>query len=226
MASATIAFQKSKKTACLSAIALALGMSVAAHAQQSVSKPDFWPSKYKWHDYSQSAPQPVYNGKVKLMEKEGWVEAIDFNTLPLQHAIVRVRGNGERKIALFVDPTCPVSHSMELAINRLDNVTLYTFVVPTLNTDESRKRSERIACAGDNQQQAQAYENLMIADVAPKAVAPCKHTVDKVLASIRGLISPMDGTDFSRVSPTLVLGNGLIMDGGITKEDVEEHLQY
>ena len=34
------------------------------------------------------------------------ITAIDFKTLPLKDAITIVRGNGERKLAVFEDPNC------------------------------------------------------------------------------------------------------------------------
>ena len=32
--------------------------------------------------------------------------AIDFNKLPLHQAVKQVKGNGERKLAIFTDPNC------------------------------------------------------------------------------------------------------------------------
>jgi len=76
---------------------------------------------------------PVSGNTIKPSHPPGWTKGIDFNSLPLEKAIVRVRGTGENKIALIVDPSCPYSRQQEKELESIDNVTIYTFVENTLN---------------------------------------------------------------------------------------------
>jgi len=197
----------------------------AAHAQSPsalIKKPSYWPSKYVWHDYKKTAPQPAYEGKIEFIKKDEWPEAINFKTLPLQHAIVRVRGNGERKIALFTDPTCPQSTALERTINKLDNVTIYTFVVPVLNNARSRPLSEQIMCQPTNQARAQAYDDLALNRSTPQVVAPCEHAIDQVMQALDGLISPDDGYRYDETSPNIIFENNLILAGAVSLKEFRE----
>jgi len=190
-------------------------------------KPANWPSHYIWRDYTQTAPQPVYNGKIRLMKKKGLSEAVDFKTMPLQHAIVRVRGNGKRKMAIFSDPTCPVSSDLEKTLNTLDDVTIYTFVVPVLPNKLAPLLSEQIMCRATNRERAHVYENLMINKVDPIGMASCTEaaeTVKKAKKSFTGLTGPNDGMVFSNYSPVVFLENGYIIPGLLTKSEFEDYL--
>jgi len=217
----TTIFRQAQSVALSVAIAVFAATSAQAQTSSALTqKPDYWPSKYKWYDYKQTAPQPVYEGKVQFIKKKGWTEAINFKTLPLQHAIVRVRGTGERKIAIFTDPTCPYSSELERNINKLNNVTIYTFVLPMLNNKRSRPLSEQIACQPTNQERAQAYEDLALNRTTPQVVAPCANAIDKVLASLDGLVSPMDGYIYAKMSPTIVYDNNGVMSGALKMSDI------
>jgi hypothetical protein len=56
---------------------------------------------------------------------------IDFNGLPLEHAIKTVRGDGARQLAVFSDPDCPYCLVLEReTLSKIDNVTIYTFLYP------------------------------------------------------------------------------------------------
>ena len=46
------------------------------------------------------------------------VNAIKWDTLPLDHAIKIVRGNGSRKIAIFEDPNCGYCKRFERDLHR------------------------------------------------------------------------------------------------------------
>jgi thiol:disulfide interchange protein DsbC len=81
-------------------------------------------------------------------------QRIAFDTLPLADAIKTVRGKGERVIAVFSDPDCPFCRRLETELDKLDNVTLYTFLYPleglhpeAKGTRRSRSGVPRIALA-------------------------------------------------------------------------------
>ena len=63
---------------------------------------------------------------------------IAFSSLPLDLAIKKVKGNGERRIAVFSDADCPFCARLENEFKNVDNVTIYTFLYPIdqLHPDE------------------------------------------------------------------------------------------
>jgi|SRR5690606_1223974 len=211
--------------------ALSLGfaamMSVSAFA--SAEQPTDWPSQYKWHEYKQTAEQPVRNGRVKtfLNGKEG--DGFRFDSLPLQHAVVRVRGTGEQKIALIVDPLCPYSRQYERSLNKLDNVTIYTFIVPVLNKNPGSKNwkmTERILCEPDNKTRAETYEAWIVGGISPPQVTGCEHAIKAMLSSLRGARGHHTGTMFDSVSPVTVFDElHLAYSGAIRVEFVERLIE-
>ena len=76
------------------------------------------------------------------------LNAIKFSDLPLEQAIKQVRGNGKRVIATFEDPTCGYCKRLAKDLQKLENVTIYTFLYPILSED-SLKKSRQIWCAAD-----------------------------------------------------------------------------
>ena len=96
------------------------------------------------------------------------IMAIDFKSLPFKDAITWVKGNGERKIAVFEDPNCGYCKRFERDIAKLDNVTVFVFLYPILGKD-SVEKSKSIWCAKDA---AKSWQDWMVRDQAP-AVANC-----------------------------------------------------
>src|SRR5439155_18507148 len=62
---------------------------------------------------------------------------ISFATLPLDDAVKTVRGDGTRVVAVFSDPNCPYCKVLDGELAKLDNVTLYTFLVPWISPDRT-----------------------------------------------------------------------------------------
>lgn len=54
----------------------------------------------------------------------------DFNLLPLQNAIRITKGNGSRRFAVFSDPDCPYCKKLESEVSKMDNYTMYVFLMP------------------------------------------------------------------------------------------------
>lgn len=54
--------------------------------------------------------------------------SIDWQKLPLQDAIKTVKGNGKRQLAIFSDPNCPYCKQLEAELDKLNDVTIYTFI--------------------------------------------------------------------------------------------------
>ncbi|MBN8506409.1 MAG: DsbC family protein [Burkholderiales bacterium] len=74
---------------------------------------------------------------------------VNFASLPLKDAMVWKRGNGQRKIAVFSDPNCGFCKRLERTLQELNNVTVYTFLIPILGPD-SNEKSRNVWCAKDN----------------------------------------------------------------------------
>ncbi len=95
--------------------------------------------------------------------------AIRFNELPLERAIKQVRGDGKRVLATFEDPNCGYCKRLAKDLQKLDNVTIYTFLYPILSEDSVRK-SKQIWCAPDR---AKAWNDWMVDGKAPGAKEDC-----------------------------------------------------
>ena len=97
---------------------------------------------------------------------------IEPNEFPLEDAIKQVRGNGELTLVSFEDPNCFYCIKLDKMLNLLDNVTLYTFLIPLLS-DDSVIKSRRIWCAPDP---ASAWNDWMLKRQMPSGASDCDTT--------------------------------------------------
>lgn len=112
------------------------------------------------------------------------ISAVRFSDLPLEDAIKTVKGNGKRVMAVFEDPNCPFCRKLHQTLQGIDNVTVYTFLLPILS-DDSALKSKDIWCAPDR---AQAWRSWMAeSKPAPAAPAGCRTPNEQVLALGRKL---------------------------------------
>ncbi len=136
---------------------------------------------------------------------------VAFDQLPLADAIKIVRGNGQRKVAVFSDPACSFCKRLEPELAGLDNVTVYTFLVPF----QGQARPVAIWCAADREQ---AWQRLMLQG-DPSLLNPtgtCEHPVERNLALARRL--GVQGT------PTLIWADGSRTDGYVDRAVLEARL--
>ncbi|WP_347555191.1 DsbC family protein [Robbsia sp. KACC 23696] len=142
------------------------------------------------------------------------INRIDFASLPLQDAVKVVHGNGARKIAVFSDPHCPYCHKLEETLQKVDNVTVYTFLFPILSPDSIAK-SKSIWCAKDR---GAAWENWMLRKQAPTNDGSCD-----VAALQRNLVigQSMNVTG----TPTVFLVDGNRLPGAVESGDLEKALK-
>jgi thiol:disulfide interchange protein DsbC len=99
---------------------------------------------------------------------------IRFADLPLNQAIKVVRGNGQRVLAVFADPNCGYCKKLEKTLLTLDNVTVYTFLLPILSED-SQAKAQSIWCSMDR---AKTWMDWMTKDIAPLAGRSCSHPLE------------------------------------------------
>ena len=140
--------------------------------------------------------------------------AINFKDLQLKNAFTVVRGNGKRKVAVFEDPNCPYCKRFEKDLEKIDNVTVHTFLVPILGADSTEK-SKRIWCASDK---VKTWDDWMLRNVSPKeAGAKCDTAaLDANVAFARKY--NITGT------PTLVFIDGHRVPGAINTQQIEQLL--
>lgn len=88
--------------------------------------------------------------------------AIDFNSLPFDIAIKKVKGNGQRKMAYFSDPNCSFCKKLENELKNVENVTLYVFMLSIF--PGSDKKVQGVWCSKDP---VKAWDNLMLNNIQP-----------------------------------------------------------
>lgn len=104
--------------------------------------------------------------------------SVKWTSLPFADAIKTVKGNGKRKMAVFSDPDCPYCRMLEQqSLNKIDNVTIYTFLfpLPQLHPDANRK-SRLIWCAPNR---AKAWSDWMEKNVLPVGEGNCANPIDR-----------------------------------------------
>lgn len=139
--------------------------------------------------------------------------AISFKDLQLKNAFTVVRGNGKRKLAVFEDPNCPYCKRFEADLEKIDNVTVHTFLIPILGAD-SVEKSKQIWCSADK---AKTWDDWMLRHVAPKGTSKCDTAaLDANVAFARKY--NITGT------PTLVFVDGHRVPGAINAQQIEQLL--
>jgi thiol:disulfide interchange protein DsbC len=146
-------------------------------------------------------------------ERTRKLNAIRFDSLPLELAVKVQRGNGSRVLAMFSDPYCPACRQFERSLQQVDNITVYVFMYPVIRP-ENAGHSRAVWCAPDR---AKAWLELAAAP-RPKvpAASGCEDPLDKVLKLGRSL-----GVNST---PTLILANGERVSGGLAPSDLRELL--
>jgi len=147
-------------------------------------------------------------------ERVDKLTAVKFDALPFKDAFTIVRGNGQRKIAVFEDPNCGYCKRFERDLQKVDNVTIYMFLYPILGAD-SVEKSKAIWCAKDK---AQAWQDYMLRD---QAVAPAAAMCDTTAITRNvelGRTYKITGT------PTLIFTGGNRVPGAIDSKQVEKLL--
>lgn len=144
--------------------------------------------------------------------REKQLYAIQFDSLPFDLAIKRVKGNGKRKLAVFTDPNCPYCKKLEQEMVNLSDATVYIFVFPILPGSEEKAKA--IRCSPDS---LKAWENQMLRGVAPKLGKTCDTTA---LGKIAMLAKKLKIT----ITPTLIFEDGVIKPGTLTLDQIEQHL--
>ena len=139
---------------------------------------------------------------------------VNFSKLPFDKAIKVVKGNGERKIAIFSDVDCPFCKKLEKeALSELDNITIYTFLFPLAIHPKAEIRSSKIWCADDKEK---AWNDYMIKNKIANNKGDCKTPISDILILGRDLgISS---------TPTIIFSSGKKIPGAIPLKEIEKHI--
>ncbi len=147
--------------------------------------------------------------RMKRMNRLVW------DTLPLELAMKKVKGDGSRKLAIFSDADCPYCKRLEAEMKGLDNVTIYTFLFPIdqLHPDSARK-SAMIWCAPDR---IKAWDEWFASGTLPDNKGDCATPIAKT--ALLGQKYHVNAT------PTLVFADGSVTPGALPLDQIEEELK-
>ena len=172
--------------------------------------------------YTDAAANHVIDGNIHELrtnrdlteERLRKLNAIKFDSLPLDLAVKVQRGTGKRKLVIFSDPHCPACKQFEQTLQQVNDITLYVFMFPVIRP-ENAEHSRQVWCASDR---AKAWLELAAAPQprVPDAAAGCPNPVDKVveLGHKLGVNS----------TPTLILASGERVSGGLQPDDLKDLL--
>ena len=157
----------------------------------------------------------VFDGKTldNLTESRlGRLTAVKFNELPLDLALKSVKGKGSRKVAVFEDPNCGYCKRFRKTLSELEDVTVYTFVLPILGPDSVNK-SKTLLCASDKNK---AWDDWMLRNKLSENASDCPSPVEKLQELGRKL--NVTGT------PTVVFADGTRASGALPAQQLEQRM--
>ena len=139
---------------------------------------------------------------------------VAFDSLPLDLAIKKVKGNGSRRLAVFSDADCPFCARLENELKNIDNVTIYTFLYPIdqLHPDAARK-SKMIWCAPDK---VKAWDAFFASGTLPQNNGDC----DTPLAATHDLGQKLR----VNATPTMVFADGSVVPGALPAQRLEAEI--
>jgi len=140
------------------------------------------------------------------------LNAIKFESLPLEQAVKIQRGNGKRVLAMFSDPYCPACKHFEQTLQQVEDVTIYVFMFPVIRP-ELADQSKAVWCSPDR---AKAWLDVALRGKPPTAAPSCANPVEKNLQLGRSI-----GVNST---PTLVLASGERVTGALSKSDLTDLL--
>lgn len=152
----------------------------------------------------------IATGKNITEQKQADLNRIKWTELNPSHALKAVRGNGSRQLAIFSDPNCGYCKRLDKSLQQLDNVTVYTYLIPILSADSAQK-SKQIWCSADPQK---AYIDWMINGITPSGKSDCSTPLDKNMAFAKTY--GITGT------PTIFFTDGSRFPGAVQITDIEK----
>lgn len=158
----------------------------------------------------------VFDGKTfenLTEERISRLTAVPFNELPLDLAFKTVNGKGTRKLAVFEDPNCGYCKRFRKTLSEVDDVTIYTFVVPLLGPD-SLAKTRSLMCASDK---SKVWNEWMLQGKALPSDTTCKNDAVEKLIALRAKLN-VSGT------PTVIYADGTRVAGATQRDQIEQRL--
>jgi len=152
----------------------------------------------------------IATGKNITEQKQADLNRIKWSELNPSNALKVVRGNGSRQLAVFSDPNCGYCKRLDKSIQQLENVSIYTYLIPILSADSALK-SKQIWCSADPQK---TYIDWMVNGIAPSGKSDCTTPLDKNMAFAKTY--GVTGT------PTLFFADGSRFPGAVQITDIEK----
>lgn len=141
------------------------------------------------------------------------INQVDFASLPLRDAVVWKSGNGKRRMVVFADPNCGYCKRLERDMQKLKDVTVYTFMIGILG-DDSKAKSDQIWCAKDR---TQTWLNWMLdGEAPPRALGQCGSPLQRNMALAQKL--RVNGT------PAIIFEDGTRLPGAASLQTLEQRL--
>jgi thiol:disulfide interchange protein DsbC len=166
--------------------------------------------------YSNATASHVIDGRIVEIRTERdlteerlrKLNAIRFDSLPMEQAVKIQRGNGKRVLAMFSDPYCPACKQFEQTLQQIDNITVYVFMYPVIRP-ELADHSKAVWCSPDR---SKAWLDLALRGQRPTSGLKCDTPVDKnvELGQSLGVNS----------TPTLIFASGERVAGGMRIADL------
>jgi thiol:disulfide interchange protein DsbC len=160
------------------------------------------------------------NGKhVSLTEERvSKLAAIPFEKFNLNNALVKKVGDGKRKLITFEDPNCGFCRKLQPELDKLKDVTIYTFILPVLGKP-SLEVAEKIWCSKDRLGSwAEYMKNKTTPTISDDELAKCdkKGLVDNVtFATQNGIMG----------TPSLFFSDGTSLRGYASAEEISKKLK-
>jgi thiol:disulfide interchange protein DsbC len=139
-------------------------------------------------------------------------QKIAARTLTTTHenAIKMVRGNGRRVIYTFEDPNCGYCRQLYKELGKLNDITVYTYLLPVLSPDSADK-SRAIWCSKDR---AKAWDQMMVKGSVSEQPKPCDNPLEKNALVAKRL--NITGT------PAVYLASGQQLGGYLPADKIEQ----
>jgi thiol:disulfide interchange protein DsbC len=158
--------------------------------------------------FNADTKENVTDARMRVLTRVAW------DSLPLNLAFKRVKGNGSRKLAIFADADCPYCKRLESDLRSVDDITIYTFLFPIgeLHPDAARK-SAILWCAPDR---AKAWEEYFASGKLPANKGDCATPIAETTTLGQRL--------HVSATPTLVFADGTIVPGALPLKQLEQEL--
>lgn len=142
------------------------------------------------------------------------INNMKISDMPLDLAIKQVKGDGKRIIAIFEDPNCGYCKRFDKELEKVKNITIYTFMYNILS-ENSAVKSKNVWCSGDP---VTAWNDMMVNGKEPPAApATCMTNPNQQILELGKKLN-ITGT------PTIFFKDGSRVPGYIDAAALEEKL--